>query len=171
MGVKFTAIFNNNNSTFEKIENLKRKLKLEWSKKRSEDNSLDWSTIYCDDPKEHFERYGHVGLMGSNGDLLNISSNLIELQSEVDWFAFLKFPETREEVRADCLLIAGMVGNPIYLPDSYSYSSFVFEGNTFDDVLSSLQKKYGEPMKDIACMLIQNEFYWETTGYYIDSLI
>ncbi|OKP95305.1 hypothetical protein [Paenibacillus sp. P46E] len=171
MGVKFTALFENKYSTFEKVEYLKKQLKLEWSKKRSGDDSLDWLTIYCDDPKEHFEKYGHVGLMGLNGMVVNISPNLIEMQNEVDWFSFLKFFDTREEVRADCSVLAGFVGNPIYLPDSYTYSSFVFEGNTFDDVLSSLNNKYGEPVKDISCMLIQNELYWETTGYFIDSLI
>ncbi|MNB92652.1 hypothetical protein D3C75_397570 [compost metagenome] len=108
--------------------------------------------------------------MGLKGLSFNISSTLVELVTEWDWVFFLKDLETRKEIRKVCLRIAKHIGNPIYVPDSYCYSSYLFEGKTYSDVISSLRAKHGEPVIDISDMLVQNEMSWDTAGYFIDSI-
>ncbi|OXM13571.1 hypothetical protein [Paenibacillus herberti] len=66
MGVNFTALFNNNMFSFEQVEEFRINLLHEWNAYTMMQTTLEWVSIYCDDPETHFKEYGFVGLTGSN---------------------------------------------------------------------------------------------------------
>jgi hypothetical protein len=169
IGLKFTALYKSNFSTFEQVNQLKSIFLTVYKDKLVHDANLEWLTLYNDNPEKHFKEYGFISLTGLNGIKFNISPTLVELVTEWEWLFFLRDLDNRKELREMCLRIAKHLSNPIYVPDSYCYSSYVFEGKTYKDVIVSLQEQYGEPVKDISKLLVQQEMYWDTVGYYIDS--
>ncbi len=168
VGLKFTALYKSNLPTFEMVNHFKDFLSLEY-KDMLILKDLEWVTLYNNDPQEHYREYGFISLVGLNEITFNISAHLVELVTEWEWLFFLKDLEKRKDIRDVCLRIVKYLGNPIYVPDSYCYSSYLFEDKTYTDVLASLRSQYGDPVKDILDMLVQYEMYWDTAGYYIDE--
>lgn len=171
MSINFTALFNSNMCSFEQVEEFRINLLYDWNKYTSIQTTLEWVSIYCDDPEKHFNEYGFVGLTGLNDMGLVISPYLCELQNHERWSSFLKERDIQQKIREDCRVFSKYLGNPIYLPDSYGYSGFVFDGKSYQDTLLSLKSRFGEPVRLIEEMYVQREMSWETHGYYIDSIV
>lgn len=68
------------------------------------------------------------------------------------------------------MIFSKFLGNPLYLPDSYCFSSYVFDGKTYEEIMQTLSLKFGAPAKRISDLLLQNDLNWDTKGYFIDSL-
>ncbi|MGM0713272.1 hypothetical protein [Brevibacillus parabrevis] len=181
MGSDFTAVFGHEFKNYDDIVFLKKELDDSVHLKKllvsltggniNTINHLKWKWGYTN---AHFHSNAEltpglfVTLMFDNRYKLIIGKGLCEFSCLIGWLAFLEDDSIQKALRKICLELSKYLGNPVYLPDSYSYADYVYEGNSIHDVLQSLKKKYGLPNLNIASMYDEQGTSWESKGYYID---
>jgi len=181
MGTYFTALFGYSFNDYQEVKFFKQFLQnndkitshLKSLSEFASPSEIKWEWMKFDweDTESQFLSEGYVGIEATDYGRFLIGRNVCELTIFMGWSFFLKDKRVREVIRKLCKELSIMIGNPIYVPEHYNCSNFIYEGGTKDLVLSSLKKQFGLPCKEIDSMLIEYEDFWDTSGYYIDEFI
>ncbi|MDQ6418008.1 hypothetical protein RB620_01030 [Paenibacillus sp. LHD-117] len=181
MGVNFTALFDysinismlqslpmllNEKSNFQYLFNVASSLddvlinNWEWPQDIVRHRSIE----------EEFEEEGFVSIAGPGGIVLYFGNHLCELSSPIRWKAFLSDQLVQEKVIKISLEFSKIFGLPLYAPDYFCLSSFLFDGNNMDDVKQYLIRKYGDAANTINEMWNDLKSSSEYKKYYFETL-
>ncbi|WP_409177278.1 hypothetical protein [Brevibacillus fortis] len=182
MGSEFTAIFEHKFKVYEDILNFKNVLNSSVHFKKILFNDIDtetkgyvdvdWNVGYTQglkDPLDKLNQDLFTTLMFGNRHKLIIGKNLCEYSCLVAWNDFLTNRFLQSEIRKICFEFSKFLGTPIYLPDQYCYSDYVYDGNSMQDIIKSLEREFRHPLR----ILEFNESEYEESRvlkvYLIDS--
>ncbi|MEK3885835.1 hypothetical protein [Paenibacillus sp. PL2-23] len=181
MGVNFTALFDysinkamlqslplilNDKSNFQYLFNAANSLddvlieNWEWPQDNVRHRSIE----------KEFEDEGFVSIAGPGGIVLYIGNHLCELSSAIRWRTFLSEQIIQEKIIKISLEFSKIFGLPLYAPDYFCLSSFLFDGDNMDDVKQYLKRTYGDPANTINEMWDDLKSSKEYRKYYIRTL-